>query len=166
MRTPIRTQHFVPHVLVVTQENCEECENRLHACNCIRRRPLQTLHNHWMLAMKDKVCKTPGCSRRGIRIRPHGEAELPILARKSCGLDVVAWIGQQRTMGARSLPEVHNALRGDFGVSISQRHVAYLFKVYLALVHCVNGDAGPLRQKLKAQGKIVLSIDARVSKAH
>lgn len=160
MRTPHKSQGYMPIVLTVTQTDCTKCERRLHACNTVRRRPLSTLNGQWMLALKDKVCKTDGCSEKGKAIRPTAEAELPILARKCFGLDIVTWIGVQRTTGRRSLPEVHASLRGDFGVNISARHVAYLFQVFLALVHCVNADEAPLRQKLVDQGEIILSIDA------
>jgi hypothetical protein len=113
-----------------------------------------------MLILKDKVCKNDTCCQKGKRICPPEEVELPILARKACGLDVVAWIGHQRMVGGRSLPEVHATLRGGFGVNISPRNVAYLFQVFMALVHCVNADEGALRQQLIDQGKISLSIDA------
>lgn len=96
-----------------------------------------------------------------MRICPPAEAELPILARKCIGLDVVAWIGEQRTRGKLSLPQIHSVLRNDYGISISPRHVAnLLFQVFLALVHCVNADQASLRQKLLDQGRIILSIDA------
>lgn len=81
---------------------------------------------------------------------------------ESCGnsLDVVAWIGHQRLLGHKSLPQAHASLRDEFGVEISERHVSNLFKVFLALVHCIDGDDGPLRQQLVRQGRLVLAIDA------
>lgn len=120
---------------------------------------MQTLRGKWRLVLKDKVCTGTGCSRRAQRLAHPGEAELPILKHKGIGLDVVAWIGHHRSLGKLSLPEVHSALERDFGLDISPRHVANLFKVYLALVHCVNADAAPLRDMLVKQGRISLSID-------
>jgi len=113
-----------------------------------------------MLSLKDKICRTHGCVRKGQRVCPPAELELPILRRKSYGLDVVTWIGTQRSSGARSLPEIHAALENDFGVAISPRQVANLFKLFCALVHCVYADEGPLRKRLIAQGEIILTIDA------
>jgi hypothetical protein len=159
MRTPKNVYEYESRTLEVEQTHCDECANRLHACNCIRRRPLQTLHQKWLIALKDKVCRTPGCPLYGKRLCPPAEAELPILKRKGFGLDVVAWIGEKRTTGERSLPEVHAALLDEFGISISERHVSNLFAVFLALVHCVDADAAPLREKLIQQGRISLSID-------
>lgn len=159
MRIQKNVYKYESCTLGVAQTHCEACEQRLHATNDVRRRPLQTLRNKWRLVLKDKVCKTPGCPRYKKRLCPPGEAELPILKRKSFGLDVVAWVGEKRTTGQRSLPEVHAALRDEFGISISPRHVSNLFQVYLALVHCVDGDAAPLKEMLRRQGRISLSID-------
>lgn len=160
MRTPSKAHRFLPRLLEVSQTHCDKCGGYLYACTNVRRRPLQTLRATWMLAMKDRVCKTDGCALRGKRICPPGEGELAILARRSYGLDVVAWIGHQRTLGKLSLPKVHRALREDFGVHISPRQVSNLFQIFTALVHCVYADEGPLRQMLIEQGEIILSLDA------
>ncbi len=58
------------------------------------------------------------------------------------------------------MPEIHSALEEEYGVTLSARHVANLFGVFMALVHCVNADKAPLRKKLVEQGRIILSIDA------
>jgi hypothetical protein len=94
-----------------------------------------------------------------MRLRPPGESELPFLKRRAYGLDVVAWIGEERVLGRKSEPEIHASLSQEYGISISPRHVANLFQVYLALVHCVDADGAPLRELLRKQGRISLSID-------
>lgn len=160
MRTPAKASSFQPYLLKVPQTHCTVCGARLYACNDVRRRPLQTLHHRLALILKDKVCRSEGCAQRGKRICPPVEGELPILARRCIGLDVVAWIGEQRTVGKRSMPQIHSALDRDYGISISPRHVNNLFKVFLALVHCVNADHAPLREELMKQGRLILSIDA------
>lgn len=160
MRVRAHKYTFKPYTMTARQKDCRCCERRLYASNNVRRRPLQTLSGSWGLVMKDKVCITVGCPEYGRRIRPAEEAELPILRHKGFGLDVIAWIGEKRTLGKLSLPEAHAALQREFGIVISQRHVSNLFKVFLALVHCVDADAKPLREQLIKQGKIVLSIDA------
>ena len=160
MRTPTKTQDLMPRLLEVPETHCRKCGACLYASNNVRRRPLQTLQGKWMLVMKDKLCTREGCALRGVLIRPPEESTLPILARKSYGLDVVAWIGRERAVGRRSLPEAYASLRKEFGIDISERQVSYLFQVFGALAHCIYADEGPLRQKLIEQGRICLAIDA------
>ena len=160
MRTYRGTSNYSSYPMTVSQLACESCGKTLYACNDVRRRPLQTLKARWLLIIKDKVCHTSDCPLKGMRVRPSEEADLPMVKRKAYGLDVVALIGHQRLLGHKSLPQVHASLRDEFGVEISERHVSNLFKVFLALVHCIDGDDGPLRQQLVRQGRLVLAIDA------
>ena len=144
----------------VEAAHCEDCAGRLHASNSVRRRPVQTLKGKWRLEFRDKVCRNHICRRRGQLIRPRAEGELPILARKGFGLDVIAWIGEQRAAGKLSQPEIHSNLKERFGLNISARHVANLFQTFMALVHCIDAStSASLQEKLREQGKIILSID-------
>jgi hypothetical protein len=54
---------------------------------------------------------------------------------------------------------IHNSLVDDYGVHISERHITNLYKVFLALIHCVNAEFEPLRRKLEEQGHLILAVD-------
>ena len=58
-----------------------------------------------------------------------------------------------------SFRETHCELVKKYGVDINERHVSNLYRIFLSLVRCVNADFEPLRQKLRQQGRLVLSVD-------
>jgi hypothetical protein len=120
---------------------------------------LQTLTGKWRIICTDKVCKTAGCQKERQILRPPGEAEISLLKRNEYGLDVVVLVGQQRLEAGHSLPAVRTMLEDEYNVVISERHVGNLLRVFLALVHGVNADVAPVRERLRQQGKILLSID-------
>lgn len=145
-------------VLEVPETHCSECGRRL-VVRGQRTRPLQTLKSRQRVVLKDKGCPSADCSKSGEVLRPPAEAALPVLAGSEYGIDVVSWIGWQRSSGSKSLPECHQVLVGENEVQISARHVSNLFRVYLALVHCVNADEDGMRARLRAQGRLILSVD-------
>jgi hypothetical protein len=108
---------------------------------------------------RDKACPNHDCTEYRKPIRPIAEGALPVIAKVEYGIDVIAFIGERRLAGGRSLPEIHTELEEKHGVRISERHVFNLFKVFLSLVHAVNAETDAVRRMLVAQGAIVLSID-------
>jgi hypothetical protein len=91
-------------------------------------------------------------------IPPTEEAGFPVLEKIAYGLDVIVRIGELRLEEGRSLPQVHRSLVAD-GVPISERHVANLFRLFLALSHCLDVEHEPLRSTLVKQGRLILGVD-------
>lgn len=79
---------------------------------------------------------------------PHGEF----------GLDVIAFVGNLRFAQHRSVPEIHAALLAR-GVRIAQRSVTEQLYRYEELLALRLADQEQLRQRLAAQGEVVLAID-------
>lgn len=76
------------------------------------------------------------------------------------GLDVIAFIGHRRLRDNLTFREIRERLRGDHHVEISEREVEYLFTQYIALVSTpIEKDPARL-DKLRRQGRIVVSLDA------
>ena len=79
---------------------------------------------------------------------PHGEF----------GFDVLAFVGQLRYVHHRSIPDIHLAVRAC-GVEIAERTVTNLLARYDELVTLHLTDRERLRERLGAQGKVVLGLD-------
>ena len=158
LRRHLDLSGFQPFPLVTAAEECAVCNGPLVIFRH-RPRPLQTLQSKRLVVAKDKTCHNPECSQYKKPVRPVEASLLPMVRGSHYGLDVVAYIGEQRLTAGRALAEVHRELDEKFGVRISERHVANLFRIFLALVHCVNAEVDPLRQRLMKQGKLILSID-------
>jgi hypothetical protein len=102
-------------------------------------------------------CQSPRCQLRAVVYRPEEEGLLA-LRGYTFGLDVVALIGELRFQAHRSIPEIHARLVEE-GVSISDKEVALLAEVYLALVTTAAAADPAALDELRALGGIVLSID-------
>jgi len=82
------------------------------------------------------------------------------LPYRTYGLDVIVYIGYQRQHHHRTIPELHQALRVEFGLQISEREVLYLFDEYLVLSACSHGKRlAKYKDEIVANGGIVLGID-------
>jgi hypothetical protein len=102
-------------------------------------------------------CRTPGCARYRQAVRPEGEGALA-LPKAEIGLDVLALAGALRFGEHRSIPEIHQALTAR-GLGLSARSVTNLVERYEELVALRLGDRTRLRERLAAQGEIVLALD-------
>jgi hypothetical protein len=158
MRKPHDISSYEVHVMETSQATCASCPSPLWIVQH-RERPLQTLEKKLWLVSKDKGCSSAECPDVNKVLRPEAEGALPILRQSEYGLDVVVRAGEMRMSEDKSFPEVHRGLVDQYGIKISERHVSNLYRVYLSLVHCVNGDFEPLRAKLSQQGHLVLSVD-------
>jgi len=92
-------------------------------------------------------------------VRPEEEGCLPLLYQSEYGLDVVVAVGEMRETEAKTFREAHHILTDRYGIEISERHVSNLYRIFLSLVHCVNADFEPLRDMLRLQGRLILSVD-------
>jgi len=83
-----------------------------------------------------------------------------VLPKYEYGLDVIAFVGHRRLRDHRTFPAIAERLRQDHDLQISDREVEYLFTQYVALVSTpIHRDPARV-EKLRRQGRIVLSLDA------
>ena len=159
MRKPHDISSYEVQELETSQTICTSCANPLWIVQH-RERALQTLKKKLWVVSKDKTCVTEECPEMHKLLRPEAqEGALPLLPRSEYGVDVVVGLGEMRMTNGKTLKESHRTLVDQYGVEISERHVSNLYRVFLGLVHCVNADFLPLRELLKQQGRIVVSVD-------
>jgi len=76
------------------------------------------------------------------------------------GLDVIGLVGERHMREHQSFREIHEELTERHGVLVSSRHVANLFRFYLVIVSARTLSTEAVQARLKAQGRLVLSVDA------
>jgi hypothetical protein len=91
------------------------------------------------------------------RRRPEQEGAFA-LPQGEFGLDVIALVGALRHAHHRSVPEIHRELCGR-GLNVSERTVTNLLERYEELVALRISDRAGLQERLKEQGRALLSID-------
>jgi hypothetical protein len=104
-------------------------------------------------------CPNPACDGSDNRYIPQA-LHIGMLPKYEYGLDVIAFIGHERLRRHLKFADIGHALRHDHGVPIADRTVQDLFDLYLAMTSIPITEDPARLQKLRAQGKIVLSIDA------
>jgi len=95
-----------------------------------------------------------------VLIRPDTKESKLVLRGCEYGLDVIALVGERHIHGHRSFAEIHQELVKEYGVLISERHVPNLFRLYLVLVGARHLETAAVQARLKAQGRMILSVDA------
>jgi hypothetical protein len=111
----------------------------------------------WGLTLRVRRCRNQDCAAYHQAYVPE-EAGAWALPQAEFGLDVIAFVGQLRYREQRSVPQIHQALRAC-GVEIAERSVTVLLHRYEELVALRLGDATRLRERLAAQGGVILAID-------
>lgn len=145
-------------VLVAQEGSCPDCQAELIICQH-RARPLQTLAGRYLVTSKDRRCKNhETCPGGKVLYRPVQEGSL-VLKGREYGADVVCFVGERYLRDSRSQPRLHQDLV-EQGVLISPRHIGNLFRLFLALVQCRDGDDEAVRARLREQGRLVISVDA------
>jgi hypothetical protein len=102
-------------------------------------------------------CPNPGCRRYHRAYRPEEEGRI-VLPHYEHGLDVRALLGALRYQHHETVIEIHRELV-ERGVSISQRNVTYLLDCYDELVALRLSETPERRERLQAQGRLILAID-------
>lgn len=140
----------------VTQ--CRSCGQRLHFAYRSDRH-VAFLNQRQEILYDAKRCVNPACAGPHNRYVPEG-AHVGMLKKYEFGLDVIAFIGQERLKKHATFSDLGERLRKEYGVFISNRRVQDLFDVYMALISTDIAEDPERLAKLQAQGKIVLGIDA------
>src|SRR5215210_7043543 len=137
-------------------DNCPICERKLWvAYHGLR--TVATLCGLVRLRLVVRRCINPECELYHEARRPEQEGAFA-LPQGEFGLDVIALVGALRHAHHRSVPEIHRELLGR-GVAVSERTVTNLLDRYEELVALRLADQAALREKLEAQGRVVLALD-------
>jgi hypothetical protein len=154
-RTP-RPQPARESELTTATRRCPGCDAPLWAAYK-NRRTVVTLDGVVRLAVQVRRCRTPGCPRVGVPLRPEHEGRVA-LPESEFGLDVIALVGRLRHAEHRSVPEIHAELARR-GVPICTRSVGNLLDRYDELLALSCSDAERLRRITKEAGRVILAID-------
>jgi hypothetical protein len=121
------------------------------------RRTVTTLDDVVRLTVQVRPCVAPACPRYHRPDRP--EAELGwALPHGEFRLDALALVGALRFREHRTVPEIHQHLRGRRLV-IAERTVTHLIQRYAELLAVHLGAGSRLREVLAAQARVILAID-------
>ena len=155
-RTSIRERPDREEVLWPVQTACPACGRamRLRYDNC---RTLVTLTGPVRLRLKIRRCERDDCSRHHCPYRPDAEGAMA-RPEHEFGLEVIALVGTLRHREHRSVPEIHQTLRAR-GVAIAARSVSNLLDRYDELLATSLSESARLRQRLAAQGRVILALD-------
>lgn len=143
--------------LTTLRKNCPECGRRMWA-DYDNRRTITTLTGLVGLKVRVRRCHNEACSRYLTSYRPEAEGRY-VLPQHEFGLDVIALIGTLRYREHLSVPELHQRLTEDYGLSISPRAVTNLLDRYDELLAITLGDDERLKGITNVQGRVILALD-------
>ena len=146
----------VQHVFTATEKVCRACRRRLRVVQR-RGRHVQSFDELHLLVMRDKRCRGRDCPGYRVIYRPAEELAFA-LKKDIFGLDVVLEIGELRLRQSLSFREIHRRLV-DRGLPIAERTVGDIFERFLALMDCRNAESAEVRERLRAQGGMIVLID-------
>jgi hypothetical protein len=150
---PLAAQH---ETLDWPQTRCDTCQGPLWVAYHDDR-TVVTLDGLLHLTLRIRRCRNRACPQYHRPCRPPEEGRL-VLPQAEFGLDVIALIGALRYQQQRSVPEIHQELDAR-GVDIAMRTVTNLVQRYEELVSARHTDDPTLRERLHAQGRVILAID-------
>jgi hypothetical protein len=137
-------------------DHCPICEGKLWVAYH-NARTVATLSGLVRLKLVVRRCVNRDCELYHQRRRPEQEGAFA-LPQGEFGLDVIALVGALRHAHHRSVPEIHRELLGR-GVAVSERTVTNLLERYEELVALRISERAGLRERLKQQRRVLLSID-------
>lgn len=155
-RVVSRPQASSQQTLEVLTPHCCVCGEKLRV-DYDNFRTLETLRGSVRLRLRIGRCHHAGCARFHKPTRPEGEGAIA-LPQHEFGLDVIAWVGECRYRGHRSVPEIHQGLLAR-GLVICERSVTNLLDRYdeLAALHLASDRR--LREITMSQGRVILALD-------
>jgi hypothetical protein len=137
-------------------DRCRGCEGKLWVAYH-NARTVTTLEGLVRLRLVVRRCVNRECDLYQQSRRPEQEGAFA-LPQGEFGLDVIALVGALRHAEHRSVPEIHRDLSVR-GVAVSERTVTNLLDRYEELVALRLTDRDRLKEKLWAQGRVVIAID-------
>src|SRR5438067_8178540 len=109
------------------------------------------------LTLQIRRCLNQACPHVHPPHRPEQEGRLA-LPKHEFGLDVIAFVGQQRYGHHRSVPDIHQALL-ERCVAVAPRTVTNLLERYDELVALSLQDTTRLQRITQVRGRIILALD-------
>lgn len=155
-RTTPRPEATREQTLSTLRTECPSCEHRMWFAYEDQRK-VSTLEEVIGLTLQVRRCVNEACERYHVAYRPEAEGGLA-LPHHEFGLDVIAWIGEQRYRQHRSVPEIHRQLQ-DQGVVIAERTVEHLLARYDELVSMTVANRERLQGLFEEQGRLIVAID-------
>src|SRR5215472_15867424 len=147
---PTRAQTLTPLATA-----CPVCGHRLWA-DSINYRTVTTLDAVTRLTLHIRRCPNAACPRFRRPYRTEAEPHFA-LPHHEFGLDVLACVGRLRYSEHRSVPEIHQHLRGR-GLAVAERTVTNLLERYDELRALATADPQRLRRLLRGQHRVVLAL--------
>lgn len=143
-------------IVTASERVCPRCGETLWVTQH-RERFVETLGGvvHWVRC--DKRCPDEVCPGRARIYRPPEDLRIAF-PRKIFGLDVVRFVGEEHILRGQSLSAIGRDLVAR-GVPIDQTHVGDLFRDFVALRKLSRGEDDDVKEKLRAQGGVVLMAD-------
>jgi hypothetical protein len=120
-------------------------------------RTITTLDAVLGLTLQIRRCLNQACPHVHHPHRPEHEGRLA-LPKHEFGLDVIAFVGQQRYGHHRSVPEIHQTLV-ERHVAVAPRTVTHLLERYDELVALSLQDTTRLHRITHIRGRIILALD-------
>jgi hypothetical protein len=112
-RTTPRPEATHQQRLWTLHTECPCCDHRMGFAYEDRRK-VTTLEEVLEVRLQVRRCVNPACERYSVAYRPEAEGGLA-LPPHEFGLDMIAWIGEQRYRHHRSMPEIHRQLQEEQG---------------------------------------------------
>jgi hypothetical protein len=120
-------------------------------------RTIATLEAVVRFALQIRRCLNANCPQARQPYRPEAEGRFA-LPKHEFGLDVIAFVGNQRYRQHRSIPDIHHALV-DRGVCVAQRTVSNLLERYDELLSLSLQNTERLRRITESKGRVILALD-------
>ncbi len=142
--------------LDVEEEDCRRCGEYLYVSEH-RDRYVQRRDGVYHVVRRLKQCQNPGCQGYHVVLVPLVDLRLAFPGA-NYGTDLVLEVGERHLGKGESLGQIQRDLN-DQGVPLCQRHSCNLFRKYVALTMAARGNDLALRERLIAQGGVVLMFD-------
>src|SRR5262245_18321963 len=148
---PTLTQTLQPIV-----RHCQCCGDPMWAAYH-NYRTVTTLEAILRLTLQIRRCLNPACPQGRTPYRPGAEGRLA-LPEYEFGLDVLTFMGTQRSAHHSSVPTIHQALVAP-GLTLAPRTVTNLLERYDELVALSLQDTARLPRLTQPQGRVILALD-------
>jgi hypothetical protein len=142
--------------LDVEAENCRSCGNYLYVPEH-RDRYVQRRDGLYHVVRRLKWCQNPECPAYHVMQLPLVDLRLA-LPKANYGTDLVVEIGERHMAKSESLGQIQRDLN-EHDVPVCQRYTCTMFRKYVALTMAARGNDHALRERLIAQGGMVLMFD-------
>lgn len=157
----IKKRRFLPEIT-----HCSVCQTRLKRYATLSQRTIITLNGAVEMTHIGYRCPNADC-RENKRVYRSTIADAQALPGFTFGMDIVALVGYLKLSQHKTVDEVHDIVNErlkDYQISMSRRHVMYLFEAYCALLKAASQNrSDPSFQEwlgqVKKNGGCIISID-------